>query len=373
MYRKTGQVRMRLLIFVVSVSVLVSLAITMKGTLFGHSFDRKAIVSDAVSVSSNVINTTGLEGCVSGYGGPVPVNIYFSQGRVDSVVALPNAETPSFFKRVVDAGLPDAWNGMPLREAAAYEPDAVSGATYSSLSLISNVKAGLAQVAGSSVAVKQERSSAATPEIVAAVAVLLAGAVIPFFYRKRGYRIVQQVLNVGILGFWTGTFIDYTMMVGFFANGIVASGAALVSLILMAVGFIYPLLGKEGHYCAWICPLGSLQDLVGKCSRRKVRIAPSAVKALGRFRMALWVVLLAFLWAGWFVEWIDYELFTGFIVESAAWSVMTVGIAVVFLSLFVPRSFCRFLCPTGTLLRLGSSVHDRQSGHDSQEHRSNAK
>lgn len=351
---------MRLLILAVSAAVLASLAITMKGTIFGHRFggDMADALVEAVG-NSGVINTTGLPGSVVGYGGPVPVCIHISLGRVDSVEVLPNAETPSFFKRVVDAGLPDAWNGMSLREAAAYEPDAVSGATYSSLALVSSVRSGLAAVADSSVSAGSKRRNTATPGIIAAIAVLAAGAVVPLFYRKQGYRVVQQVLNVAVLGFWTGTFIDYTMMIGFFANGIMTSGAALVSLLLMILGFVYPLFGKEGHYCAWICPLGSLQDLAGRCSRRKLRVGPTAAKALGRFRMVLWVTLLSFLWAGWCVEWIDYELFTAFIIESAAWSMIGVGIAVVVLSLFIPRPFCRFVCPTGTLLRAGSGINDK--------------
>ena len=67
---------------------------------------------------------------------------------------------------------------------------------------------------------------------------------------------------------------------------------------------------------------------------------------------ALWLVLLCLLWAGWGASWIDYEIFTAFIVNSASWAVIGTGIGFVLLSVFIPRPFCRFVCPTGSILKL---------------------
>ena len=39
--------------------------------------------------------------------------------------------------------LSTAWNGVPASEAASLEVDAVTGATYSSEGLISNVRSGI--------------------------------------------------------------------------------------------------------------------------------------------------------------------------------------------------------------------------------------
>ncbi len=88
------------------------------------------------------INTTTLkadEGCF----GPTPVIIHLdAQERVSKIEALPNGETPSYWSLVMEK-LSTVWNGLPASEAASLEVDAVTGATYSSEGLISNVRSGL--------------------------------------------------------------------------------------------------------------------------------------------------------------------------------------------------------------------------------------
>ena len=101
-----------------------------------------------------------------------------------------------------------------------------------------------------------------------------------------------------ILGFWAGVFIDYAMMLNFFAHGFSFSLAGVVTVLLLIVGLLYPVFGKPGHYCAWICPFGSLQEIAGKINNRKIRISPHTLKALDTFRLVLWVVLLSFLFIG---------------------------------------------------------------------------
>lgn len=77
---------------------------------------------------------------VKGYGGPVPVEVTFYGGKIVGVKALPNSETPAYFRKVVQSGFLDKWNGMSIREACEREVDAVSGATLSSKALIENVR-----------------------------------------------------------------------------------------------------------------------------------------------------------------------------------------------------------------------------------------
>lgn len=199
-----------------------------------------------------------------------------------------------------------------------------------------------------------EKAKTSGPVSVAAIAaliVILAGAILPLFIKKPAYRLVQQLLNVAVLGFWAGTFIDYAMMLNFFSGAPRFSLSFIVTLCLLIVGLIYPLFKRPNFYCTWICPFGSLQDLAGKVCRKKWKLSPKLVKALDTFRQALWVVLLALLYIGWGTSWIDYEIFTAFIVESASWIVIVVGAIFVVLSLFISRPFCRFVCPTGSLLK----------------------
>lgn len=340
--------------FAVIFCIMAALAMVHENAIFGFSpgktTDKDKVHPVKKSGDSEVINTTRIGEKILGYGGNVPLEIYVTAGRIDSIKALPNNETSEVFQSLYDKGLMNAWNGHSLQQAASLHVDGVSGATYSSNAVIGNVRAGVDYALG----MKSRGSTASTAQIslIAALLVILAGATVPLiFHASPRYRFMQQVFNVAILGFWAGVFIDYSMMLNFFAHGFTFTLAGLVTIILLIVGLIYPVFNKPGHYCAWICPFGSLQELAGKIQKHKIKISPGILKALDTFRSALWVVLLSLLFVGFGYQWIDYEIFTGFLVRSASWIVICAGILFVVLSVFVNRPFCRFVCPTGTLLR----------------------
>ena len=348
----------RIAAFITVFLILCSLAIVRNHSLFGYGLlqtDGEDTAAPAESAGSHqLVNTSSL--CdAQGYAGKVPLQISVTDGRIDSIHALPNQETPGFFRRLDKAGLTTAWNGLTLEQASQLQVDAVSGATYSSNAYIANVRAGIdyaiGQASRTETATPPVKSDFASVPLWCALAVILLGAIVPLFVRNRRYRLVQQLLNVAVLGFWAGVFIDYTMMLHFFASAWQFSLAFIVTLLLLAVGLLYPLAGQPGYYCNWVCPLGSLQELAGHCSRPKFHISAGVARTLNIIRQILWVVLIILLYCGWGASWIDYELFTAFIVKSAAWFMLVIGGAVVVLSVFTPRPFCRFVCPTGTILK----------------------
>ena len=81
---------------------------------------------------------------INGFNGPTPLQIALdTKGKIIEVRVLDNNETPSFLKRVVDAGFLESWNGLTVEEAINKEVDAVSGATYSSRGIQKSLKARL--------------------------------------------------------------------------------------------------------------------------------------------------------------------------------------------------------------------------------------
>ena len=92
-----------------------------------------------------IINTTDIGKNIIGYAGPTPVEITIEDGKVKSIKALPNQESPGFLRRVLESGLLEKWNGKTIEEAKAMEVDGVTGATFTSTALIKNVKKGLSQ------------------------------------------------------------------------------------------------------------------------------------------------------------------------------------------------------------------------------------
>ena len=365
----------RLLSLVVVVLILAAAAILRDGRILGHDLreahEAKALKNDTLEVTPDgafVVNTKPLAKDVQGYGGPVPLKIHIKDGRVAAVEAEPNAESPDFFNRAKE--LLNHWQNKSVDEALAEEVDAVSGATFSSKAIIANMQRGLAYAKqhgqwgedgsvgalGTSASPIEGGSVGAletsAPPIVALIVVLL-GAVVPLFYNNRRLHLVQLAVNVVVLGLWTGTFVSYTLFLRIFAGGVSLStiGALAAPLLMLIVALIYPLAGRSGHYCANICPFGSAQELAGKLSRRKLRITPRVLKLLSVLRNLLWGVLMALLLTGTCTAWIDYELFTAFLYSSASVWVTVLAALFLVLSVWVPRPYCRFVCPTGALIK----------------------
>ena len=365
----------RLLSLVVVVLILAAAAILRDGRILGHDLreahEATAQKNDTLEVMPDgafVVNTKPLAKDVQGYGGQVPLKIHIKDGRVAAVEAEPNAESPDFFNRAKT--LLNHWQGKSVDEALAEEVDAVSGATFSSKAIIANMQRGLAYakqhgqwgedgsvgalgtsappIEGGSVGALETSA----PPIVALIVVLL-GAVVPLFYNNRRLHLVQLAVNVVVLGLWTGTFVSYTLFLRVFSGGVSLSaiGALAAPLLMLIVALIYPLAGRSGHYCANICPFGSAQELAGKLSRRKLRITPRVLKLLSVLRNLLWGVLMALLLTGTCTAWIDYELFTAFLYSSASVWVIVLAALFLVLSVWVPRPYCRFVCPTGALVK----------------------
>ena len=368
----------RLLSLVVVVLILAAAAILRDGRILGHDLreahEAKALKNDTLEVTPDgafVVNTKPLAKDVQGYGGPVPLKIHIKDGRVAAVEAEPNAESPDFFNRAKE--LLNHWQNKSVDEALAEEVDAVSGATFSSKAIIANMQRGLAYakqhgqwgedgsvgalgtsappIVGSGGNSVGALETGASP-IVALIVVLL-GAVVPLFYNNRRLHLVQLAVNVVVLGLWTGTFVSYTLFMRIFAGGVSLSaiGAFAAPLLMLIVALIYPLAGRSGHYCANVCPFGSAQELAGKLSRRKLRITPRVLKLLSVLRNLLWGVLMALLLTGTCTAWIDYELFTAFLYSSASVWVTVLAALFLVLSVWVPRPYCRFVCPTGALIK----------------------
>ena len=302
-----------------------------------------------------VINTTNLCKDVDGYAGPVPMEISIKDGVISDVKALPNDETPEFFEeaRVIIAN----WRGKTIEEGLQLQVDAISGATFSSKAIITNIKEGLTYASThmpdadtGSEAFSGLGSMALSVKSIIGLIVVLMAAIIPLFFKSKTFRTIQLLLNVVILGFWCGTFLNYTMFLRALSNGM-DWWVDIIPIIMLITAFIYPLFGKKSYYCVNVCPFGSLQDLAGKLSKKKWKLSIPTQKALCWFRRILWIVLMGLMVSGIYFDWINYELFSAFIFSAASWVVIALAVVCVLLSIFVPRPYCRFVCPTGSLMK----------------------
>lgn len=331
-------------------------AVTRYHKIFGIDLSEEREEVATVSTSPDgetVINTTLIGRDIRGFAGPVPLEVYIKDGVIVKVRLLDSDETPEFIGTVKNKGLLRRFEGHTPEEVVNMSVDAVSGATFSSKAVIANVRAAAAYALDESNGVLAASES---PDLdykfFLTLAVILAGGVIPLFLRNRKYRIVQLVLNVIVLGFWGGTYLCYTRMVDYLGNGPGNFLLALPLLLMLVAAFVYPMFRRPDHYCNWMCPYGSLQELVGKVVPVKFHLSKGAVQALTLFRDALWFALMWLLWTGLWFDWMNYEVFAAFFITTAGPVVLGIAGGFLLLSLVFHRPYCNFVCPTGTLFKL---------------------
>lgn len=96
------------------------------------------------SAQSKVIYTGDIAKKVMGYQGPTPLNITISNGKIESIEALANQESPKYMRRA-ERGIFPHYIGKTVSQALKLKVDAVTGATYTSNALLQNIKLGLEQ------------------------------------------------------------------------------------------------------------------------------------------------------------------------------------------------------------------------------------
>lgn len=123
---------------------VISILAAMIAALFSFTINAK----NAKSSSPQVIMTGEIAKKVIGYQGPTPVSISIKDGRITSITALDNKETPAYFNKAKQKVF-GQFIGKTVEEALKLDADVATGATYSSEALIKNIKMGLQQAKGS--------------------------------------------------------------------------------------------------------------------------------------------------------------------------------------------------------------------------------
>jgi len=159
---------------------------------------------------------------------------------------------------------------------------------------------------------------------------------------------------------------------GFFRHGCVCSIGAIqnVSLALASNSYTIPLfvlllfvlpiiftLFFGRVFCAGVCPLGALQEVV---NIKNYKLSKVVTSVLGIFP---WIYLgFAVLFAVTNSRFIicRYDPFIGIFRLGGEFPLIVFGVLLLIISIFTGRPFCRFLCPYGAILSLFSRISFRQ-------------
>jgi polyferredoxin len=188
------------------------------------------------------------------------------------------------------------------------------------------------------------------------VAMLVAGltlaALLVFRWRSRRGLVWLSIGSVLYFGFYRKGCICPIGSIQNIAQGVFDPSylAPIGALIFFALPLLYAL-GVGRVFCGGVCPLGAVQDLV---LVKPIRMADWLAGGLGMLRyfyLGLAVLLAA---TGTSYVICEYDPFIGFFRLSARFHIWIWSGAVVLVSLFIGRPYCRFLCPYGALLGIFS-------------------
>lgn len=284
-----------------------------------------------------------------GFAGPIPMYVFLDPDeRIQKVMVLPNSEDKEFLESALDKGVLTQWEGLDIEDALALRPDAVSGATMSSKAINTSILRSLSAFRGGDV---QQGAFQLNYKDVLVVLALAFGVAVSVYSKKiPKLRSILLVVNMLVLGFWCGKFISFATLLGYVGNGVsLQTGMIGMVLVILAIGM--PLaLKKTAYYCTWVCPFGAAQELVGKLAKSKP-VPRWLMAVLKHSRKCITVGLFAAMWMGASSSIVGYEPFSAFLFQHASTAVLVVAGLSLIISLFTPRPWCRFACPTGEMLK----------------------
>lgn len=288
-----------------------------------------------------------------GFAGPIPMYLFLDNNDViQHITILDNSEDVDFLNSALDAGIITQWIGQNPESLLTYKPDAVTGATMSSQAINLSVQRSMpALVSGYTEQNKRFHLVLTSKELLALV-VLLFGIFVAYNTRKYPkIRPLLLIVNCVILGFWCGKFISLSTLLGYVENGTTWQ-ANFIGIIMLVLAIIMPVFfNKKSYYCTYICPFGAAQELAGKVYKSKIKIPSKVIAILKHTRQIITAVIFIAMWLGTSTTIAGYEPFAAFIFKHASIPVIIIAIISIVLSIFTPRPWCRYACPTGQLLQ----------------------
>ncbi len=129
--------------------------------------------------------------------------------------------------------------------------------------------------------------------------------------------------------------------------------------VMMGIALVAAVVLFSKLFCAFICPVGTVQDLIGKLRRTlhikgiKIKNGSAADKFLRIFKYALlfWIFYMTVGASELFCKNIDpyYAIATGFKGEITLWMSITSIVLVVLGSFLIDMFWCRYMCPLGAI------------------------
>lgn len=130
--------------------------------------------------------------------------------------------------------------------------------------------------------------------------------------------------------------------------------------ILWCATAMSSLFWNRGAFCGWLCPFGSLQELMNRAARKlrvkQIKVPFGVHERLVAFKYVIFLALFAFsLYDLGFAERMaEVEPFKTTIILKFMryWPYVLFASVILFASLFIERFYCRYMCPLGAALAI---------------------
>ena len=304
---------------------------------------------------------------ILGYSGTTDTLVALDRdGRVKGINVRSSEDTVRHAEDVMlDWSFKRIWNGMTWREVGSMDllverVEGVSGATMTSLAVARGVVNRFAVAEGRAV----PQPMVWELEDVGLLGAICLGIFLSFSkHRGRGRaRRWFQIYVIGYVGLLTGDLLAQSLLAGWAKAGVgwqLAPGLVL----LVAAAFLIPAVTKRPLYCQQLCPHGAVQEVILKYAPRRWRIALPGGLERGLRRgpgiLLGFIALLVMLPLGFDLA--GFEPFDAYVLGIAGTATITVAVVGLIASVFIPKAYCKYGCPTGSLLEFVRS-HGSKDG-----------
>lgn len=168
-------------------------------------------------------------------------------------------------------------------------------------------------------------------------------------------RFFTLLFSLALLGFYFGGCICPTSYIGklFSVEFLSISFYIFLGLIIF-ISIITLFKGRV--FCGWVCPHGALQEFVYKVKTKRFEKVEKYLKYIKYIVLAI-VLTLSFIYSqNYFCEVYPFKVLYNF---SGTGFILAFAILILFLSIFIYRPFCRFICPFGAYLGLVSKLGEK--------------
>lgn len=167
------------------------------------------------------------------------------------------------------------------------------------------------------------------------------------------YRKYILYISIIFIGFLKGEFLSFYIFSSWF-SGNIHLGILFVTFLLSMIAAIF---FDKNIYCAHICPFGAAQEIVGKIKSKKIKIGKNIMLGLKLLQKIIVFVFIISIVLRVDIKISELEPFTIFLYKSVSITVVIMTALILLASVFIPKPWCTYLCPTGYALKFFQKSH----------------